>query len=69
MIFKEPMTSLNPVFTIGMQVMEIILSTRSLESRKRSTGASKCSSWSAFPTRRADEALSRTSSPAGCASA
>ncbi len=25
MIFQEPMTSLNPVFTIGMQVMEIIL--------------------------------------------
>ena len=24
MIFQEPMTSLNPVFTIGMQVMEII---------------------------------------------
>jgi len=25
MIFQEPMTSLNPVFTIGMQMMEIIL--------------------------------------------
>ena len=25
MIFQEPMTSLNPVFTIGMQVMEVIL--------------------------------------------
>ena len=25
MIFQEPMTSLNPVFTIGMQVMEILL--------------------------------------------
>jgi oligopeptide/dipeptide ABC transporter ATP-binding protein len=25
MIFQEPMTSLNPVFTIGMQVMEIVL--------------------------------------------
>ena len=25
MIFQEPMTSLNPVFTIGRQVMEIIL--------------------------------------------
>lgn len=25
MIFQEPMTSLNPVFTIGMQLMEIIL--------------------------------------------
>jgi oligopeptide/dipeptide ABC transporter ATP-binding protein len=26
MIFQEPMTSLNPVFTIGYQVMEVILS-------------------------------------------
>ncbi len=26
MIFQEPMTSLNPVFTIGMQVMEAVLS-------------------------------------------
>jgi oligopeptide/dipeptide ABC transporter ATP-binding protein len=25
MIFQEPMTSLNPVFTIGMQLMEIVL--------------------------------------------
>jgi oligopeptide/dipeptide ABC transporter ATP-binding protein len=25
MIFQEPMTSLNPVFTIGMQIMEVIL--------------------------------------------
>ena len=25
MIFQEPMTSLNPVFTIGMQVTEVIL--------------------------------------------
>jgi oligopeptide/dipeptide ABC transporter ATP-binding protein len=25
MIFQEPMTSLNPVFTIGMQIMEVVL--------------------------------------------
>ena len=28
MIFQEPMTSLNPVFTIGMQVTEVILAAR-----------------------------------------
>jgi oligopeptide/dipeptide ABC transporter ATP-binding protein len=25
MIFQEPMTSLNPIFTIGMQIMEVVL--------------------------------------------
>ena len=39
MIFQEPMTSLNPVFTIGRQVMEIILAheskTRRAEARTR----------------------------------
>ena len=31
MIFQEPMTSLNPVFTIGMQVMEVILAHEPVE--------------------------------------
>jgi peptide/nickel transport system ATP-binding protein len=30
MVFQEPMTSLNPVFTIGMQVMEVFLAHGSL---------------------------------------
>ena len=30
MIFQEPMTSLNPVFTIGMQIIEAILSHQSI---------------------------------------
>ena len=34
MIFQEPMTSLNPVFTIGRQVMEIILAHEPATSRK-----------------------------------
>ncbi len=39
MIFQEPMTSLNPVFTIGMQLQEAILSHEQVsrqEARKRS---------------------------------
>ena len=37
MIFQEPMTSLNPVFTIGMQIMEVILRAQQcLRRRKRS---------------------------------
>ena len=38
MIFQEPMTSLNPVFTIGDQIMEAILLHQGLhktEARKR----------------------------------
>ncbi len=38
MIFQEPMTSLNPVFTIGMQIMETILAHESVskaEARER----------------------------------
>jgi oligopeptide/dipeptide ABC transporter ATP-binding protein len=33
MIFQEPMTSLNPVFTIGRQVMEVILAHEAATSR------------------------------------
>ena len=38
MVFQEPMTSLNPVFTIGMQVMEVILAHENVskdEARRR----------------------------------
>ena len=35
MIFQEPMTSLNPVFTVGDQIVEGILRHRSIEQRRR----------------------------------
>jgi oligopeptide/dipeptide ABC transporter ATP-binding protein len=34
MIFQEPMTSLNPVFTIGMQMMEIVLEHQSVSKQQ-----------------------------------
>ena len=34
MIFQEPMTSLNPVFTIGMQIMEVILQHRKVSKKE-----------------------------------
>jgi peptide/nickel transport system ATP-binding protein/oligopeptide transport system ATP-binding protein len=34
MIFQEPMTSLNPVFTIGMQIMEVILQHRKVTKKE-----------------------------------
>jgi ABC-type dipeptide/oligopeptide/nickel transport system ATPase component len=39
MIFQEPMTSLNPVFTIGFQLMEVYLQHEKI-SKRRSSGAS-----------------------------
>ena len=40
MIFQEPMTSLNPVFTIGRQVMEIILNHEPATSRDQARARS-----------------------------
>ena len=34
MIFQEPMTSLNPVFTIGMQIMEVLLQHESISKKE-----------------------------------
>ena len=52
MIFQEPMTSLNPVMTIGRQIEEALL-LHETNSRKAGLGArpSRCCSWSAFPSR------------------
>ena len=58
MIFQEPMTSLNPVLTIGLQIMEPLLIHLGHE---RGAGAqrarSSCCGWSASPTpqRRLDQ--------------
>ena len=66
MIFQEPMTSLNPVFTIGMQIKEVILQHNRVSDKEAFDRASKCSNSSAFRRRRADEATTRISSPAEC---
>ena len=52
MIFQEPMTSLNPVFTIGMQVMEAVLVHERVSETRRSSDPCRCWSWWAFPIRR-----------------
>ena len=70
MIFQEPMTSLNPVLTIGNQLTEAITLHLGLEkSESRTPAPPSCLSWSASRRRRTASTTTRTSSRAGCASA
>ena len=65
MIFQEPMSSLNPCFTVGFQIGEVAQSPSRPRSQGSARGASS-SSWprSAFPIRRAGRTLSPISFPA-----
>ena len=50
MVFQEPMTSLNPVLTIGRQITETLRAASRRRPRDGATGApSSCSAWSASP--------------------
>ena len=70
MIFQEPMTSLNPVLTIGVQIMEpLLIHLEHDRGRRRAPARSSCCGWSASPMRRAGSSSIRISSPAACASA
>ena len=70
MIFQDPMTSLNPVHTIGKQLVEAILLHRDV-SKTRARAASIRSAEGRRHPARGDAASTtiRTSSPAACASA
>ena len=51
MVFQDPMTSLNPAFTIGTQLVDTIRLHRTMSKRAaRRARRSSCSSWSASPT-------------------
>jgi len=62
MIFQEPMTSLNPSFTIGDQIIETILRHRG--GSRRSSCCAACTS----PRPKSASTNTRTSFPAACAS-
>ncbi len=70
MIFQEPMTSLNPVLSIGEQVMEpLLIHLKMSDEQAHAPARSSCCSSSASPTARAGSSSTRISSPAACASA
>ena len=70
MIFQEPMTALNPVLPVGVQIDENLEAHTRLAARERGASApSSCSTSSASRPPRRGSTNIRTSSPAACASA
>lgn len=69
MIMQDPMTSLNPLKTIGDQIMEAVELHQGLRGKAAKEKTLEYLRMSASPTRRSASASTRTSSPAVCASA
>ena len=70
MIFQDPMTSLNPVHTIGKQLVEAVQLHRDVTSRVARARALELLKAVGIPKRRgAGSTTIRTSSRAACASA
>lgn len=68
MIFQEPMTSLNPVFTVGSQIMENILLHEDVKKKKHTSVLSSCWIWLEFPARKRSLIIILTSYPVVCVS-
>ena len=68
MVFQEPMTSLNPVVTIGRQISEVITLHQGLSSRAALEKTSRCSRWSVSPSLSGGSTNIRMRCPAACAS-
>ncbi len=68
MIFQEPMTSLNPVFTCGDQIAEAVQQHTAVSRGRRWIARSRCFASSGSRTPSAGRASTRTSCPAACAS-
>ncbi len=65
MIFQEPMTALNPVYTVGGRCGRPSCCTARWAAPRPGARPWRCSAWSASPSRSARYGGTRTSSPAG----
>src|SRR5919107_2197811 len=68
MIFQEPMTSLNPLFTVGGQIGEKVRLHEPVSRGRRASGPRPCSTLSRFLRPQDASTTIRTSSRAACAS-
>ena len=69
MIFQEPMTSLNPVFTVGDQIAEAVTLHQQVSNKEAWTGRSSCSGWSGCRHRNGARSSIPTRCRAACGSA
>ena len=69
MIFQDPLSSLNPVLTIGRQITEALETHAACPARPPASAPSSCWSWSASRAPPSAWMTTRTSSAAACASA
>ena len=69
MVFQDPLTSLNPLYRIGDQIIETIRTHSDISERQRASAPSPCCTKSASRARGRASTATRTSSRAACASA
>ena len=50
MIFQEPMTSLNPAYTIGEQIIEVLVRHRGPDRARRASAPSSCCATCSIPS-------------------
>ncbi len=70
MVFQEPVSALNPVFTIGQQIVDVLRAhDRAVTRRGRGVARWSCSPASVSPTRRRGSTSTPTSGREECANA